>query len=380
MGLAVRSFICLFATVTVAFSVTLAGMQKAGRYHPLGNEPELDTYEANAALFAPWWAVYGYLQPQRYDFLTSALVWIYVLIGSIVLVNLLVAMFADTFARVKESSEQEYIYVQAGRLFQYRSVVHPVPPILNAPLVARDLIYFLFKIVCKYGVCRISLRTKADPDGVKVERELSSRTTRRCTRNSRWTSSSTIAASAPTGTSLASRFGKSKPIVTATWLGRTLAGKLKSAQDVVLDELTDMEDTDLSFTSDSQPPGSPEAVSRPGSPESRPALEMHDAAGRSSADGKNLVDEYLRLSAQREADSLHAVATASRDNVTELASRQGKDFMFLSERVATLERYLAEIKQGVAGTKESLSSQLRNVHRMLANVDLAVDDDNSSVV
>ena len=74
------------------------------------------------------------------------------------------------------------------------------------------------------------------------------------------------------------------------------------------------------------------------------------------------------------------MATAARDNVAELASRQCKDFMFLSERVATLERYLAEIKQGVAGTKESLSSQLRNVHRMLANVDLAVDDDNSSVV
>ena len=38
------------------------------------------------------------------------LIWIYVLIGSIVLVNLLVAMFADTYARVKEASELEYMY------------------------------------------------------------------------------------------------------------------------------------------------------------------------------------------------------------------------------------------------------------------------------
>ena len=47
-----------------------------------------------------------------FDTLTGWVMWLYILISSVVLVNLLVAMFSDTYARIKESSELEYTYLR----------------------------------------------------------------------------------------------------------------------------------------------------------------------------------------------------------------------------------------------------------------------------
>ena len=49
-----------------------------------------------------------------FEALTGWVMWLYILIASIVLVNLLVAMFADTYTRIKESSELEYTYLRCA--------------------------------------------------------------------------------------------------------------------------------------------------------------------------------------------------------------------------------------------------------------------------
>ena len=54
-------------------------------------------------MWAPLWAVFGEVDPAQYDWLVSAVLWIYILMGSIVLVNLLIAMFTSTFERVQVS-------------------------------------------------------------------------------------------------------------------------------------------------------------------------------------------------------------------------------------------------------------------------------------
>jgi hypothetical protein len=48
----------------------------------------------------PLWSVYGVFDPHRFDWLTASAMWIYMLVGSVALVNLLVAMFSATFSKV----------------------------------------------------------------------------------------------------------------------------------------------------------------------------------------------------------------------------------------------------------------------------------------
>ena len=64
----------------------------------------------------PLWAVFGYLDlvglEQDIPW-SSPILWLYALISGVVLVNLLVAMFADTYTRVLSASEMEYRYQKA---------------------------------------------------------------------------------------------------------------------------------------------------------------------------------------------------------------------------------------------------------------------------
>ena len=57
------------------------------------------------------------------------------LVSNVVLVNLLVAMFSDTYSRVKGKADVEWYYQAYNRLFMHQKVLHVVPPPLNLPLV-----------------------------------------------------------------------------------------------------------------------------------------------------------------------------------------------------------------------------------------------------
>jgi hypothetical protein len=72
------------------------------------------------------------------------LMWIYTLIATVVLVNLLVAMFSDTYSRIKENSETEYCHLRYVFVYSYRHLTDPIPPPLNLPFslwqLGRDLL------------------------------------------------------------------------------------------------------------------------------------------------------------------------------------------------------------------------------------------------
>ena len=57
----------------------------------------------------------------------------FVLLANVVLVNLLIAMFADTYSRIKKNAETEYHYQRFLHIFEHIHVVETVPPPLSAP-------------------------------------------------------------------------------------------------------------------------------------------------------------------------------------------------------------------------------------------------------
>ena len=77
------------------------------------------------------------------------MLFVYVVISSIVLVNLLIAMFSDTYVKIKANSELEFLYQKYNRVFLYQSVVKATPPPFNAPLLIWDLVNVAFSNVSR---------------------------------------------------------------------------------------------------------------------------------------------------------------------------------------------------------------------------------------
>ena len=62
------------------------------------------------------------------------MLWIFIVVSNILLVNLLIAMMGDTYATIKENSDAEW---KIGRLRSVQEAVrqmHPVPPPVNLPI------------------------------------------------------------------------------------------------------------------------------------------------------------------------------------------------------------------------------------------------------
>ena len=55
------------------------------------------------------------------------------------LVNLLVAMFTDTYNKVFNNSEIEYKYQKYARIFLYKNVAHRIPPPFNVFILLPQL-------------------------------------------------------------------------------------------------------------------------------------------------------------------------------------------------------------------------------------------------
>lgn len=68
--------------------------------------------------------------------LVPGVMWVYLLLSNVLLSNLLIAMFADTFTSVKENAENEYHFRHYRHVFDYIHTHHTLPPPLGAPLIA----------------------------------------------------------------------------------------------------------------------------------------------------------------------------------------------------------------------------------------------------
>ena len=134
-------FLYLFAVVTGAFMVAGAALQSAALYaHDVNGTSSMEgraggAFSAEGNFWSPMWMMFGFFEPSYYSWVSAPLGWIYSFICCIGMVNLLVAMFADTFTRVKGSSEVEFRYVECERMVKYRDVVLSAPPLINLPYI-----------------------------------------------------------------------------------------------------------------------------------------------------------------------------------------------------------------------------------------------------
>ena len=58
----------------------------------------------------------------------TGLLWVFVLIAQILLVNLLIAMMGSTYQNMSDHAEQEYFFNRVRSLMEYRDVAAIPPP------------------------------------------------------------------------------------------------------------------------------------------------------------------------------------------------------------------------------------------------------------
>ena len=126
--------------------------------------------KSTSPFMMPVWAMLGSFDTEAIEekvLFGAPLMWVYTLIVTVVLVNLLVAMFSDTYTRIKvngrrierarpgyarpsvrraprrpaafgslqqENSEREYCHLRYVFVYSYRNLADPLPPPFNLPL------------------------------------------------------------------------------------------------------------------------------------------------------------------------------------------------------------------------------------------------------
>ena len=82
------------------------------------------------------WSTFGWIEPNRFDNPVAILtLWLYVLFVNVTLVNLLIAMFSDTYGRVSVNARKEYAFKRYMSLHIYQNIMVTTPPPLNAPYI-----------------------------------------------------------------------------------------------------------------------------------------------------------------------------------------------------------------------------------------------------
>ena len=77
------------------------------------------------------------------------LMWAYVLVANVVLVNLLIAMFSDTYSRIKKNAEIEYHYQRFLHVLSTFTSSTSTPPPFSLPWLVLQLIFRDFVAVLR---------------------------------------------------------------------------------------------------------------------------------------------------------------------------------------------------------------------------------------
>ena len=289
MGTDLANFLGLLVAITFGFVLCLVGMQFTDNLKTDGN-----WWDPRGGMWVPMWGLFGESSPEQYNFLTAVVSWSYNFIGSVVLVNLLVAMFADTFSRVKESSEEEYAALKYNWM---RTSRETVPPVLNAPFI-------IARVATVYGGRMVRCV-------VRLHRRLPSLTVIFQSRTAilRRAKQANDEFSFPRSV----RHGVARvdhSILTAALACRSMLGLSKSVNESVrhLEESIHI---------------------------SGGLLEPTDASAPSARDGKLLVEKFLEAQLYKEQHTAGAIASSVRDLLQELVQRQSIELTALSQRHTT---------------------------------------------
>ena len=81
------------------------------------------------------------------------LLWIYVMISNVLLVNLLVAMMSDTYTSVSDNARTEWMFERLGSVLETVERMHVLPPPFSLPVLALSFVRWLLS-----GLARCLLR------------------------------------------------------------------------------------------------------------------------------------------------------------------------------------------------------------------------------
>ena len=71
------------------------------------------------------------------------ILWLYVIISNILLVNLLIAMMSETYTEVKEHASVEFMFSRISAVLEMVERTHVMPPPFSLPVLAVQLLYTL---------------------------------------------------------------------------------------------------------------------------------------------------------------------------------------------------------------------------------------------
>ena len=137
----VSDWMPILLTITTGFAIAMSIVMprfKIGDAE-LGVYPfvELDLdISVGGPFMAPFWGIFGFFEPadiaraEGSAFLTPLLFWLYLLIALVLMTNLLIAMFNDTYVAVKDKSDEEFMMSRALKLKGYVAL-YAVPAPFN---------------------------------------------------------------------------------------------------------------------------------------------------------------------------------------------------------------------------------------------------------
>lgn len=141
-------FVVFYAVILLGFSSALLGLAETSSHLPNGGPfgggalADAEGSETGMPLLSlPLWAMVTDLEVARFADIPLALplMYAFLMLANVVLVNLLIAMFADTYSRIKKNAVVEYHYQRFLPIFEHNHVVHPLPPPFSLPLLLYDL-------------------------------------------------------------------------------------------------------------------------------------------------------------------------------------------------------------------------------------------------
>jgi len=117
-----KLWLALVGIFFVAFSVTFAVMS------------ESDT-TAVEAVTKPAWAMFGDLGNIPDNAAGKMLLWAYVMLSNVLLVNLLIAMMNDTYQTIHEKAASEWKFSRAHTILEAIERTYPIPPPFSLPFI-----------------------------------------------------------------------------------------------------------------------------------------------------------------------------------------------------------------------------------------------------
>jgi hypothetical protein len=170
LGFMVTDVISFFAFIVVfsfgfgvAFAVLLPGASYTQpAYHVLDGSP----------LWQPFWGLFGDFDLEAMEettpfsagdinFAAPVLLWVYMFLTTIMLINLLIAQMSDTYARVSDEGTERWQFQRAQLILEYKDNKTPVPQPLNILWEATYVPYLLIsqlRRACGWRVSPMSVQ------------------------------------------------------------------------------------------------------------------------------------------------------------------------------------------------------------------------------